>query len=156
MRALRSSCMWRRRVDGERGQTLVELGITIVLFMMLSLGIVEFGRILMIVSVVTHAARDGARAAAVATNRDVSGNITDTSSIKQRVRDQLANVVGTADANDNSKYQVAVTQVADGGIPMVEVKVTGSVPYLFAPLLFGSTASLGIDRAVRFRDEGKA
>ncbi len=65
-----------RALKNERGQELAELAITLVLFLLLALSIVEFGRMLMIASMVTHAARDGARMAAVepATNRDGNGD----------------------------------------------------------------------------------
>src|SRR5205809_7330275 len=49
----------------QRGQSLVELGITIVHLVTLAMGIIEFGRAFMIANMVTAATRDGARAAAV-------------------------------------------------------------------------------------------
>jgi Flp pilus assembly protein TadG len=133
---------------------LAELGMTIVLFMLLSLGIVEFGRILMIVNVVTHAARDGARSAAVvpASGR-IAGTIQNWSGIEAQVTNQIANVTTVG-------FTVTHGQPTDGGIPMVEVTVTatgGGVPYLFAPFLFPGLGSntLPVTRTVRFRDEGR-
>jgi Flp pilus assembly protein TadG len=142
-----------RRSD-ERGQMLVELGVTMILFMFLTLGIVEFGRMLMIVNVVTHAARDGARSAAVepVSNRN-SGIIQSWTGIETQVTNQIANVTTVP-------FTITHSQPTDNGIPLVEVTVTasnGGVPYLFAPLLLpglGST-SLPVVRTVRFRDEGR-
>lgn len=138
------------RRPGERGQMLAELGMTIVLFMLLSLGVVEFGRILMIVNVVTHAARDGARSAAVvpASGRN-SGTIQNWSGIEAQVTNQIANVTTVG-------FTVTHAQPTDGGIPMVEVTVSGNVPWLFAPFLLPASAtSLPVTRTVRFRDEGR-
>lgn len=138
----------------QRGQALVELALSITLLMLLSLGIVEFGRILMITNVVTHAARDGARAAAVepASNRNSSGMLLSTAAIEARVRDQMRDVMSAADVG---ALTVAVAQPTTNGIPMVSVTVSGQVPYLFAPLLFGDNLGLSINRAVAFRDEGR-
>jgi Flp pilus assembly protein TadG len=136
----------------DRGQALAELGIIIVLVLMLAMGIIEFGRMLMIANVITHAARDGARAAAVlpSSSRDSSGMITNTSAIQSRVISHISNAVNT------SGFSVNVSQPAassTGGIPMVTVQVTGSVPYVALFNLVGS--SLNIDRSVTFRDEGR-
>jgi Flp pilus assembly protein TadG len=133
---------------------MVELGITILLFLALSLGIVEFGRTLMIVNMITHAARDGARVAAVVppSNRNPStGTILNTSAIQDRVHDMIAQVMGAAAA---SAFTVNVTQPTLSGIPMVSVNVAGQVPYLFGHFLFGA-ADLSINRTVTFRDEGR-
>ena len=52
----------RRR--NRRGAAVVEMAIVTPLFFMLTLGIVEFGRAMMVSQLVTNAARDGARIAA--------------------------------------------------------------------------------------------
>jgi len=142
------------RNSGTRGQALVELALSITLLMLVSLGIVEFGRILMITNMITHAARDGARAAAVepAGNRNPSGIILNTSAIVTQVQTQMRNVMSPIEV---SAMSVAVDQPTTNGIPMVRVTITGSIPYLFAPLLFGSGSSLAINREVTFRDEGR-
>jgi hypothetical protein len=64
----------------------------------------------------------------------------------------MLNVMSAAEV---SALTVTVTQTTTGGIPMVDVTITGSVPYLFAPLLFGSNSGLSINRKVTFRDEGR-
>ena len=141
-----------RRRRGIRGQALVELAMAVLLLITLGMGIVEFGRILMIANLVTHAARDGARAAAAtpSSGRNASGFITSTAAIETRVRDHIANVA------DPGPFTITVTQPAPGGtggIPMVTVQVTGDVPFVALPNLVGT--NLSISRSVSFRDEGR-
>ena len=50
-----------RRTTRQRGQALAEMGFVILLFVVLTLGIIDFGRMFMVLNVITHAARDGAR-----------------------------------------------------------------------------------------------
>lgn len=140
------------------GQALVELAFGITLFMLLALGIIEFGRVLMIDNVITHAARHGARAGSVIppTGRS-NGMFTNASitNLQTAVRDQLKTAVGTSGANG---FGVAVTQPTISGMNMVQIQVTGSIPYLFSPFLFstsGSPPGLTINRTVTFRDEGR-
>jgi Flp pilus assembly protein TadG len=130
---------------GQRGQALVEMGIVVALLVTLVMGTIEFGRAWMIGNMITHAARDGARAAAVAQSRGAGGTITSTSSIETQVLDQIGNVMPTTGLTVN------VAQPTISGIPMVQVQVTGTVPYLFN--LVGT--SFTVDRTVTFRDEGR-
>jgi Flp pilus assembly protein TadG len=130
---------------GQRGQALVEMALVIVLFVTLVMGVLEFGRAWMIANMITHAASDGARAAAVSDNRDVNCVIQNKSTIQDRVRNEIANVMDPA-----SISQISVTQLQDNGIPVVRVQVIGSVPYIFN--LVGT--SFSIARTVTFRDEG--
>jgi Flp pilus assembly protein TadG len=132
---------------GQRGQAMAETGLVIVLLIFLGMGIVEFGRAFMVVNMITHATRDGARMAAVvpATARNSSGIITSTSSISTQVLSEIDDVMST------TGLAVAVTQPTISGIPMVSVRVSGSVPYLIQ--LWGAT--FAVDRTVVFRDEGR-
>lgn len=140
-----------RRRERARGQALAELGIVIVLFVFLGLGIIEFGRAWMIINMVTHAARDGARAAAALppSSRDSSGKVTAWAPIETAVEDYIQDNTGqTMTATGNSTADV-------GGVPMVAVQVEGQVDWLFfhTPLGFGSTFE--VNRIVSFRDEGR-
>jgi hypothetical protein len=45
----------------QRGQALAEMGMVITILVFLMMGIVEFGRAMMIANMITQAARDGAR-----------------------------------------------------------------------------------------------
>jgi Flp pilus assembly protein TadG len=143
--------MRRRRGIRSRGQALAELGIVIVLFVFLGLGIIEFGRAWMIVNIATHAARDGARAAAALPtgSRDANGFITNWGPIETAVENQILDNTGetmtaTGDSNADS-----------GGVPMISLRVQGNVDWLFfhTPLGFGPTFT--VDRIVTFRDEGR-
>jgi Flp pilus assembly protein TadG len=134
----------RRRT--QRGQALAETAIVIVLLVTMAMGIIEFGRAWLIANMITHAARDGARMAAVpASNRDGNGIITDTSAIVNQVLSDVGTVVPTAG------FTVNVAQPLIGGIPMVQVTVNGTVPYVFN--LVGT--SFTVARTVTFRDEGR-
>ena len=113
---------------------------------MLSLGIIEFGRAWMISNMITHAARNGARVAATSPSR-TGGTITNTAAIQTEVLNQIKTVVPT------TGFAVNVTQPNPSGIPMVQVQVTGTVPYLFN--LLPGTTSFSVNRTVTFRDEGR-
>ncbi len=140
-----------RRRDRARGQALAELGIVIVLFVFLGLGIIEFGRAWMIINMVTHAARDGARAAAALppSSRDASGYVTSWSTIESSVETYI---------QDNTGQTMTATGISNadsGGVPMIALQVEGEVDWLFfhTPLGFGPTFE--VNRIVTFRDEGR-
>ncbi len=124
---------------------MVETAIVVVLFVTLVMCALEFGRAWMVANMITHAARDGARIAAVvpATGRSSSGVISSTSSIQSQVLTDIQNVVPTTGLTVN------VTQPTVSGIPMVQVQVSGTVPYLFY------NSNISVSRTVTFRDEGR-
>ena len=126
---------------------MAETGLVIVLLIFLSMGIVEFGRAYMISNMITHATRDGARMASVvpASGRNSSGIITSTSAISTQVLAEIQNVMPT------TGLTVTVSQPTISSIPMVSVRVNGSVPYMIK--LWGTTYP--VDRTVVFRDEGR-
>lgn len=138
------------RVRSQRGQALVEMAITIVMLTTISIGIVEFGRAFMVASMITQAARDGARTAALqpSSNRNGSGIILNTSAIQTQVHTQIAAVLDATTAN---ALTVTAPQTIVSGTPMVTVRVSGTVPYIFR--LWGTT--FAVDRSVTFRDEGR-
>jgi Flp pilus assembly protein TadG len=143
--------MRRSRRTRTRGQALAELGIVIVLFVFIGLGIIEFGRAWMIINIATHAARDGARAAAAlpGSARDASGFVTNWGTIETAVETQIEDNTGqTMTATGDSNADV-------GGVPMIALRVQGEVDWLFfhTPLGFGPTFE--VDRTVTFRDEGR-
>ena len=80
----------RQRRD-QRGQELTELGITILL-MSVALGVIQFGSAWMVLNMVTHAARDGARVAASWVNRDGCQGITNKQPIIDAVNARIATV----------------------------------------------------------------
>ncbi len=133
---------------------MVELGLIIVLFVTLTFGVIEFGRAWMIANMLTHAARDGARAAAIEpmSLRDSNGYITNASDIKGRVLTQISTVM---DISNISSVDVCPPdggcQVTVNTIPTVTVTINGSVP--LATGFFG--ANFPVARSVTFRDEGR-
>jgi Flp pilus assembly protein TadG len=138
----------------ERGQSLVETGIVITLFITLTIGLIEFGHAWMVGNMITHAARDGARAAAVVpvanrTNGLIAAGTK--TNIQTQVMDEIRNVVPTSGANAATLTATITQPTSAGGIPLVQMEVNGSFPAIFR--LVG--ASFTVDRIVTFRDEGR-
>ncbi|MEO2032449.1 MAG: TadE/TadG family type IV pilus assembly protein, partial [Planctomycetaceae bacterium] len=71
----RSKTIGKRR----RGAAMVEMAVCFPVFMLILLGIMEFGRALMVSQMLTNAAREGCRSAVIegATNSDVESRIDD-------------------------------------------------------------------------------
>jgi Flp pilus assembly protein TadG len=86
MNRTRSTTTDRRR---QGGQALAEMGLVVLLFVLLTCGIVEFGRMLMILNVITHAARDGARVASTIPSATWGAQV---GSITTGVQSQIATV----------------------------------------------------------------
>jgi hypothetical protein len=136
-------------IRDQRGQALVELGLIIVVFVTLVMGIIELGRTWMVANMITQAARDGARAAAVTppSNR-TDGIINDWSGIYAKVRGQIT---GVLDSSTADALSIVGDQPTVSGIPTVRITVSGTVPYIFH--LLGPTFT--VNREVSFRDEGR-
>lgn len=147
-------------IGNQRGQALIEMGIIVVLFVILSMGIVEFGRAFMLANMVMHAARDGARAAAVigGSGRDGDGMFTIDTGTSGPIGIQVTNQIKTIlDAATVDTFGVQVVQTPlpplnPGDIPVVTLAIAGQIPYIFN--LVGAQ-SFGINRQVTFRDEGR-
>lgn len=151
-----------RPLRNQRGQSLVELGMTVGIFALLVMGTLEIGRIWLIGNMITQAAREGARVAALTpmAQRGTGGslgiiNSTAKNTIITLVKNEIRGVLDQAGTN---ALTVAVTQSPSAGgvvtsptIPTVTVSVTGSVNYIFG--LLGSTVA--VNRSVSFRDEGR-
>jgi len=140
--------MTRTPRRSERGQALVETGIVIVMFVTLVMGTIDFGRAWMISNMITHAARDGARLAATWPTRTAGAiSSSDKTTIQNQVQAEMANVLGSP-----TGLTATVSQTA-GTVPTVQVRVNGSVSYLFH--LLPGMSSFAVDRTVTFRDEGQ-
>ncbi|WP_166824716.1 TadE/TadG family type IV pilus assembly protein [Thalassoroseus pseudoceratinae] len=104
--------------ESRRGTALVEMALVLPIFMMVTLGIVEFGRAMMVSQLVTNAAREGARQAII----DGSNNANVRSTIETFMQ-QSANVaagdlvititVTPAPGNTDPANQVANTSSGD-------------------------------------------
>ncbi len=136
----------------QRGQALAETGIVIVLLLLLVMGVIEFGRAFMVSNMIVHAARDGARTAAVvsSSDRDSDGiiNTSKKNSIIGTVRDSIAAAVGTSTA---AGLIIAVNQTT-GPPATVQLEVNGDIPFI---LHWAGFTNYTINRAVTFRDEGR-
>ncbi len=157
---LRQSLMRQRR--NQRGQEIVELGITIVLFITLALGVLMFGHAFMVLNMVTHAARDGARLAASWASRDGCQAITNKQPIIDAVNSRIATVTAQTFMVTVDQQPGPITTTsppcspAPGLTPTVTVNVNGCVPYLFNILGLssgGCTGGFNVNRTVQFADE---
>src|SRR5207253_5344496 len=90
----------------ERGQELVEFGITITLFMTIALGVITFGHAFMVANMVTHAARDGARLASIWSGRTGPCGLIDSTGV-QPLKDSVTNAIHTV---VTGTFTVTVTQ----------------------------------------------
>jgi len=120
----------------ERGVTLVEAALTILLFFTLIFSILEFGRAYNVYQVATNAAREGSRFS-VAPFPGTS-TLPNASDVQTHVQDFLAsaNVSGAT---------VSVNQAAVGnngtnvnGVPVVATEVDVQAPYTFLFFPFGT------------------
>src|SRR5437667_11850217 len=121
----------------QRGQSLIEFGAFITLFVVIALGLITFGHAFMVANMITHAARDGARLAANWTPRGTCHGLDDTNTValQTQVTNEIAAVTGaamTVHVTQNPS-QVGMTEpncaVPGVGPPTVIVTVTGWVPY---------------------------
>jgi Flp pilus assembly protein TadG len=143
-----------RKTTRQRGQALAEMALVVLLFVVLTLGIIDFGRMLMVLNVITHAARDGARIAAL-TNNDLwsGGALTGAplTALQTRVRNQMATVMSQSDAD---AFTVTPSRAAGGAAgEEAQVRVQGSVPFIFNfPPMWGG--SITVNRVATYRFEG--
>ncbi|MGH7499556.1 MAG: TadE/TadG family type IV pilus assembly protein [Gemmatimonadales bacterium] len=119
------------RLGGRRGQSLVEFALVVPLLLLMLAGIIEFGRAWNMSQVVTDAARQGARTAAVL-NPDPSATV---DSVRAVVDAALQS--GNVDPTANGVSVVVDNFQAGSNTP---VTVTVSVPYQF--MIFGPVMAL--------------
>ena len=107
MRSLRTL----RNKKDRRGSAMVEMAVCFPVFMLMLLGIIEFGRGLMVSQLLTNAAREGCREAII----DGATKETVEASVKQMV----TNTVGCQDGDVG--VVVTVTSLEDGTeVPLLE------------------------------------
>ena len=144
----------------QRGQALIEMGLSVVLCVLLTLGIVEFGYIFMALNLIAQATSAGARAASVHQmgSRSLCGRITDDSAITGAtgiVRSQIGSIANgvlvTVTQTPTPNIATPCQIFSGANIPLVIVTTTGTIPDIFG--LFGSTISF--TRTVTFRDEAR-
>lgn len=143
----------------QQGQALIESAIVITLFVLLAMGVVEFGRAFFVGNYIAHAARDGARMAAVLTypnNRNTCQLITDFTPVSTQVQAELQAAGVTGLSVNFTQVPTPSTappcaQVPAGTIPYVTVTVSGPFNYMFN--LPGVGTGFTVARTATFRDE---
>ncbi len=162
MKAKSPPCNGHGHHPRSRGQSLIETGIVIVLFVTVALGAITFGHAFMVVNMITHAARDGARIAATWPNRGTCGVLTNTGPIVTTVQNKIASVTtGTFPVNvTQNPTPAGAAPCGTPTTPTVRVQVTGCVPWVI-PLLpvnvgtdCGGSPGFSVARTVDFYDEG--
>jgi len=102
------------------GQSLAEFAMIVTILMLIFVGICEFGRVLNIYQVITNAAREGARLAAL------PQGFTTAAAVQTRVNDYL-----TTGGIDTSKATVTIGGSGVDGGTGTQVSVTVSYPFQF-------------------------
>jgi Flp pilus assembly protein TadG len=121
-----------RHLSGDRGQSLVEFALCVVLLVALLLGVVEFGRMVLLYTTVSNAARVGTRYAIVhGSDSGAASGPADDDATAIGVVKNFAQVGGLNTAN----LTVHVNYYSSGGVspscntPGCWVKVTATYPY---------------------------
>ncbi len=116
------------RRNPRRGAALVEMALVLPLFLMVVLGIIEFGRAMMVCQMVTNAAREGARRAIIedSTNTAVEQQINDflTGTLNVSANEITTTITITpGPGNENPGNQLSKSENGD----LISIRV--SVPY---------------------------
>lgn len=128
-----------------RGTALVEMALVLPIFVAVTLGIVEFGRAMMVGQLVTNAAREGARLAIIdgSTNQDVEDYIEDFLAESAGIQSADLTVtitVAPAEGNPNPNNQVAAALPRDLVTVFISVPFN-KVSYVAGNYLNGKTLS---------------
>lgn len=105
----------RRRRSGRKGAAVVEFAVVLPVFLLMVLGMIEYGRLIMVQQIITNASREGARGAVIegATNQSVNQLVT---SYLEKASIRGATVTVSPSNPGNTKY----------GDP---IAVTASIPF---------------------------
>ncbi len=135
----------------EAGQGLTEFGLVVTLFILVTLGIVEFGYDFLAFHLVTQATSAGARAASVLQhNCGAYNSPTDVPAITSLVSGQVGSVANISSVRVATLNE-GTCPVPNGTIPQVTVTVQASVPRMFNGVV--GPATLDLNRTETFRDE---
>lgn len=128
----------RRRMNHPRGTVVLEFALLVPILLLLVFGITEFGRAWMTKNIMTQAAREGARYAAVLSPFDAG-------KVKQRVKKSL---IG-ASLKD---YDIEIT--GPSGDPLtVTATVTGTFQVLSGTIIPGFSGDIELQAQSAFRYE---
>ena len=128
----------RNRTDKKRkGAAIIEAALVLPLFLLLIMGIMEYGRFLMIRHVVDNAAREGARYAVVHTYDKVTADVVD------KVNTSLGSQAGTLTTKTVAVYEAHATTGANVGDwknakfgGLIAVEINGDYHPVLAGFLF--------------------
>jgi len=110
------------RLSSEKGAELVETSLVILLFILLVLGVFQFGRALNVYQTITNAAREGARFA-VAPQRGGSVSYPST----DEVRTVIVNFLNSANLSDPGSVRLQIlTNQSLGGVAPCNPTISGS------------------------------
>jgi Flp pilus assembly protein TadG len=110
-----------------RGVSSIEFALVAPVFFLVVFGLIENGRMLMLQHAVTNAAREGCRAAALASNIDASD-------VETIVRDHLKSTLGDT-ANDIAKVRLSIPATLTDVASETELTVSVEVDYADASWL---------------------
>ena len=128
------------------------MALVTLLLVTLTMGVVEFGRMLMILNIITNATRDAARAASAMGKTDRSATTSHICSTREdAVKDMVVNQVNNYVTITRSNVTVEYPAPASGAPQTVRVRTSVPVPYIALFNLVGS--NLNVDKTVSFRDE---
>jgi Flp pilus assembly protein TadG len=149
-----------KRSDTQRGGTLVEASITLMLLLMLLFGIIEFGRMYHMYHVATQAAREGARFSVAPCPFNLAiagsctaGNLPTSTEVQSRVETYMNNIgvpvpPATVTVNQNcSDATCAAWPGATHAVSETYTEVTVTVPYNF--IFFGWTPTITTNVVMR-------
>jgi Flp pilus assembly protein TadG len=100
----RSSRPWRRRRGSTHGQTLVEVGLVLPIFILSLIGIIEFGYWAAVNSAVHTASREGARFGSTVDDTGGTPNYLDCADIRAHVRDRVGPLITLSDGDISIGY----------------------------------------------------
>ena len=120
-----------------KGQALVEFVLIIPIFILLVIGIIEFGNLLMTMNLLTNASREGARIAAV-TDPDAS--------LVQTTVDGILNSAGYTALTISITGPVSITREVTVTVQITYISITGGI--------IPGLDSLVLQRSATFRWEG--
>jgi len=121
-----------RRRNRERGQTMVEFGMVVVVFMVIVLGIVEAGRAVWNYNTLSNAVREGTRYAMVhgANSGQPSGPAADDTKVRQAV-EKFSSGLDRSDLTVSSRWPDGANERGD----KVRVRATYRFDSMFSGLL---------------------
>ena len=127
----------KKLVKSKRGQSIVEFALVMPIYVLILMGIIEFGRVWMTMNVLSSAAREGARIAAV-TGPDVS-----------RVKTAVNNTLSAGNISNG-------TVTVSGPNSASEVRVTVQITYrpITGGIVPGLSSEIQLSKATTMRWEG--